>query len=66
MADIVIDDPFEVADPQPHNAVGPVFTAAFDSECADCDDYISEGDNARYVNGGVCCSDCWPEGYEDE
>lgn len=59
-------DPFEVADPQPHNDVGPIFTAGFDSECTNCDNDIYAGNDARYVNGGVCCSDCWPEGYEDE
>lgn len=46
--------------------MGAYFTARFDSECARCDEPISEGDTAGYVDDEVCCEDCWEEARAEE
>jgi len=61
-------DPFTT--PEDRADVGPVFRAAvepgWNSDCGDCGSLMMEGDRVRYVEGEVCCDQCWPEGYEDE
>lgn len=61
-----MQDAFEVADPQPDRDIGPVFLAAYDSDCQHCYERIEEGDHIRYVDNEVACEDCWPDGADDE
>lgn len=41
-----------------HADLGPVFSAAFDSECLSCGFDIAAGDDVRYFEGEVMHKDC--------
>lgn len=43
-----------------------VFPAAFESDCAACDDRIYEGDDIRMTNGEAVHEDCYDPSEDDE